>query len=75
MIFSVRFKSKQIVSQHHQLKDRFIGPKGLEQQVSNRQVILGFLDGILTVPAFSIEFNLKTLSIRLALELSIQGGP
>ena len=32
-------------------------PKWLEQQVSNRQVILGFLDVILTVPAFFIEFN------------------
>jgi len=29
----------------------------LEQQVPNRHVILGFLDVILTVPAFFIEFN------------------
>jgi hypothetical protein len=50
-------QKKQIVSQHHQLKDRFIGPKGLEQQVPNRHIILGFLDVILAVPAFFIAFN------------------
>jgi hypothetical protein len=44
---------KQVVSEHHQLKYSFVGPKGLEQQVTNRHIILGFFDVIFSVAAFS----------------------
>jgi hypothetical protein len=50
-------QQKQIVCQHHQLKDGFIGPKGLEQEMPNGHVILGFFDVILSIAAFFVSNN------------------
>ena len=48
-------QQEQIVGHYHQLKNRFIGPKRLEQQMSNRHIEFGFLDIVFTVSTFFIE--------------------
>ena len=45
-------QQKKIVIQYHQLKDGFIDLKGLDQEVSNGHLILGFLDVIFSIASF-----------------------